>query len=112
MAQFAVGLAMGALASLAISLGLIATFLAFALIALIAALRRSLLVLSGGLLAMGGIWLTLGLNVQRTCLPTPNSCGEGDYVPFISIAALLVALGMATTALSWWRNNRRSAPTP
>ena len=110
MAQFAVGLAMGALASLAISFGLIASFLAIVFIGAFAAVWRSLPALAGGWLAIGAIWLTLLLNAEGRCQAT-DSCGSA-HVALLSVSVALVAIGTATAGLAWWLNRRRSVPSP
>ncbi len=112
MAQFAVGLALGALASLAIVLGILITSLAIVFLVAFAAVWRSLPALGGGLLALGSIWLTLSLDVQRRCEATADFCGNANFAPFLVISMVLVIAGIAMTGLAWWLNRRRSASSP
>jgi hypothetical protein len=98
-AVFLAGLALGALSSLSISLGLIALVAAVVLLAFVGTVSRSAPVIAGTLIGWGVSWIVLiGSTYARCQAAGPDCVSGGGELAFVGVGVFLVLLGVATGA--------------
>ena len=112
-AQLVGGLLFGAIAAFSISLGLIATVVAFSVVVLVAIAGRSTAALSGSLMGWGLTWVGLHYIAFGMSLCNGPGCGNGGpYLPFILLGVGIfisgVAVGLFDFLRAALRDRRRS----
>jgi hypothetical protein len=111
--KLAVGTLLGFVASLSISLGVIAALVAFALTVLFGVAWRSFAALAGGLMGMGLTWLVFGgLSFAATLNNGPGSGGGERFVPLLSVAGLLFVAGVVIGLVGIVRDGSRRRDAP
>jgi hypothetical protein len=93
--QFGVGLVLGFVLAFTIAVSLIAAIAAVVVIVVVGLLMPRYATLAGGLLGIGGTWLSLDLNSLDSCLRTTDFCGDANFVPSLAVFGGLVVAGAA-----------------
>lgn len=101
--QFLLGLALGAVLTLAVSLGTIG-FALWAIVGFVVGVTAPRFpMLSGTLLGLGAALLLLTLNDIAICSATEDFCGRSNPWPFLIGSLVLIAGGVVFGALTWLR---------
>lgn len=107
--KFAAGGLLGGLASLTISVGLMAFIATVALALLVGVASRSYSVPSGALCGFGLTWLVLIGSAYMNCVSRGPDCGgrEGS-IPFLVVAGLIFASGVSVGIVGIVRDRAKS----
>jgi hypothetical protein len=111
---WAAGVILGGIVGLPVaSFGTPALASAMAVVALAYLAVRSLMLLSGALIGVGGIWLAMLIRAQLACDAfdaRPNQGCEAHGVdPWLVLSGAVLAIGLLLGAVAW---RRRSDETP
>ncbi len=108
--HFGVGLVVGFMASLAVSLSLLIAISAVVIVVAVGFAMPRFAFLSGGLLGIGLTWFTLMMRSAAICRETEDYCGHANDLPMIVISLLLIGAGLllgTITVAIWWRRRGR-----
>ena len=106
--SWAAGTVFGSLAGMAIAVfGAPALALSLALLTLAFIASRTVALLSGALIGIGGTWLVLLVRAQLACAAfdaAPNQgCEAPDLGPFYVISGIAFCVGLLIGAVAWHR---------
>ncbi|HUG47846.1 MAG TPA: hypothetical protein VMP67_05480 [Candidatus Limnocylindria bacterium] len=112
LSHFIVGVLVGALASLTISLNLLLAVSAVVLLVAVGLVMPRFALLAGGLVGIGGSWSALMVRQAAICEAAAQvHCGFASYLPLIAIAVSLAA-GLLFAALTLRRLAREGRQQP
>jgi hypothetical protein len=107
--RFFLGVILGMIAGLSVSLGILFVVAALALIVALGLSAPRYAFLAGGLIGLGGEWLVLSLNSALSCSRTEDFCGQANFVPLTVAAIAILGAGLTFGALTL-RSRARGTP--